>query len=108
MSTDVTTKNFERTYTWLGKTFPISMSHLTDEMMASRVRMLMRDELPHEAVCVAARDRIMCLSAEKAALREALANTVCYGCDHRIGDEAPHRHTCVSCKSKRELLARSS
>lgn len=38
-------------------------------------------------------------------LCEAMENTVCYGCEYRIGDTAPHRHICVSCKSKRELLA---
>lgn len=56
-----------RTYTWNGKTFPISYPDLSDEMIAGTVRMLLRDQLNHEAVCCAARDRIMCLVAEKAA-----------------------------------------
>lgn len=63
-----------RTYTHNGHTFPISYGHLPDEVMAGRVRMLMRDELMHEAIVVGARDRILCLAAEKAALVEALQN----------------------------------
>lgn len=35
---------------------------LSDLEMASKVRMLMRHDLDHEAVCVGARDRIMYLS----------------------------------------------
>lgn len=97
-----------RTYTWNGHTHQISAPDLSDFEVAGQVRMLMRDQLNHEHVCTMARDRIMCLSAENEALREALANTVCYGCERRIGDTAPHRHICVSCKSKRELLAQSS
>lgn len=62
-----------RTYTWNGKTLPIGSPHLSDVDVAIRVRMLMRDQLNHEIVCTDARDRIMCLVAEKAALREALA-----------------------------------
>lgn len=37
--------------------------HWSDEQVASKVRMLMRDDLDHEAVCVMARDRIVYLSA---------------------------------------------
>lgn len=62
----------EREYTWNGTTHPIGKPHLTDEEMAGEVRMLMRDQLDHEAICTAARDRIMCLVAEKKALQEAL------------------------------------
>jgi len=38
-------------------------SHLSDAQVAHSVRMLMRDDLDHEAVCVMARDRICYLSA---------------------------------------------
>ena len=47
-------------------------AHLTDFQMAVKVRMLMRDELSHEAICCGARDRIMYLSQEVARLTEAL------------------------------------
>jgi len=40
------------------------MSNLSDLEVALRVRMLMRSDLDHEAVCVGARDRIMFLSQE--------------------------------------------
>jgi hypothetical protein len=43
---------------------------LSDLEMAGKVRMLMRGDLDHEAVCVGARDRIMYLSQQ---LAEALA-----------------------------------
>lgn len=39
-------------------------AELTDLQMANKVRMLMRDDLDHEAVCVGARDRIMYLSQQ--------------------------------------------
>lgn len=42
---------------------------LTDIEMADKVRMLMRDTLQHEAICCGARDRIMYLSQQLAALR---------------------------------------
>lgn len=46
--------------------------HLSDSEVASNVRMLMRDEIDHEAVCITARDRIMWLSQEVERLRAAL------------------------------------
>lgn len=58
-----------RTYDWNGHTdMEISYPHLTDFQMAGKVRMLMRDDLIHESVVCGARDRIMCLVKEKAAL----------------------------------------
>ena len=39
---------------------------LTDLQMAFKVRMLMRNDLEHEATCCAARDRIMYLSQQLA------------------------------------------
>lgn len=39
-------------------------SNLSDIQVAGEVRMLMRDDLNHEAVCIMARDRIMYLSQE--------------------------------------------
>jgi hypothetical protein len=44
----------------------------TDIQIASRVRMLMRDEMDHEAVVCAARDRICALWVEREALRAAM------------------------------------
>lgn len=40
------------------------MGHLSDLQMAGTVRMLYRDTLNHEAVVIAARDRIMYLSQQ--------------------------------------------
>lgn len=48
--------------------------HMSDEWVADRVRMLMRNDLEHEAICVASRDRIMRLSLEIERLN-ALINT---------------------------------
>ncbi len=42
--------------------------HLSDLEMAGKVRMLMRNDLDHEAVCTGSRDRIMYLSQQVAAL----------------------------------------
>lgn len=64
-----TTVEEVRTYTWNGSTHEISAPDLSDFEVAGRVRMLMRDQLNHEHVCTMARDRIMCLTAEAAALR---------------------------------------
>lgn len=66
----------DRTYTWNGQTHPIGKPHLTDVEMAGEVRMLMRDQLNHEAICTAARDRIMCLVAEKEALKERIQRMI--------------------------------
>jgi hypothetical protein len=41
-----------------------AMNYLSDLEMAFKVRMLMRNDLDHEAVCTAARDRIMWLSQQ--------------------------------------------
>lgn len=71
-----------RTYDWAGKTFPISRPEWSDVEVASKVRMLTRNQLDHEAVCTLARDRIMALHKEKTdlarrvlALTEVLAET---------------------------------
>lgn len=45
---------------------------LSDVEMAGEVRMLMRDDLDHEGIVCAARDRILHLSEELAALRGAI------------------------------------
>lgn len=42
----------------------IAGAHLSDEQVAGMVRMLTRPDADHEIICVAARDRIMALSAE--------------------------------------------
>lgn len=58
-----------RTYDWNGHADkPIGFPDWSDKRMAGEVRMLMRDQLNHEAIVTAARDRIMCLTKEKAAL----------------------------------------
>lgn len=44
------------------------LAHMSDEWLACQVRMLMRDYLYHEAICVASRDRIMALSVRVAEL----------------------------------------
>lgn len=43
----------------------MSMIDWTDAQVATAVRMLMRGQLDHEAICVLGRDRIMSLSAER-------------------------------------------
>ena len=44
--------------------------HLTDQQVADAVRMLMRDQIDHEAVCTMARDRIVALSAQVTELQK--------------------------------------
>ncbi len=46
--------------------------HLSDLEIADRVRMLMRTDLDHEAVCVMARDRIKYLSGRLTAVERQL------------------------------------
>jgi hypothetical protein len=48
-------------------------AQLSDAVVASRVRMLMRNDLDHEMVCVLARDRIRDLSRKVASLEAQLA-----------------------------------
>lgn len=48
------------------------MADWTDEQVASAVRMLMRDQLDHEVICVLARDRIRSLASERDHFRKAL------------------------------------
>lgn len=62
----------EKTYTWLGQVHPISGPQYSDIEVAGLVRMLMRDQLNHEMVCVLARDRIVHLSERVAELEEKL------------------------------------
>lgn len=50
----------------------MAYAHLSDMEVASKVRMLFRDQLDHEAVCVGGRDRIMFLSQRVAALETRL------------------------------------
>lgn len=51
-------------------------AHLSDLEMAGKVRMLMRMDLDHEAVCCGARDRIMYLSQQV----DELSQHVCDEC----------------------------
>ena len=48
------------------------MTDWTDEQVAYAVRMLLRDQIDHEAICVLARDRIRDLAAERDRLRGEL------------------------------------
>lgn len=84
---EIAARNFGRTYDWLHKDMPISAPHLTDEEVARRVRMLMRDTLTHEAICCMARDRIMCLLKEKEQLARA-ALRVSKACERAIEQAA--------------------
>lgn len=67
----------QRTYHWLHpKTaHAIGFPQYGDRELAGMVRMLMRDELMHEPICTAARDRIMHLSELVAAARAAITET---------------------------------
>lgn len=58
-----------------GHTRAIAGEHLSDMEVAGRVRMLMRADLDHEAVCTLARDRIVYL-ADQLRLATDLAGTV--------------------------------
>lgn len=66
------------TYDWMGQTHEIRGSSIPDDEVARRVRMLMRNDLDHEAVCTLGRDRIMALSKEVARCRpyEAAYNSL--------------------------------
>ena len=75
------------------------MGDWTDSMVATAVRMLMRDQLDHEVICVLGRDRIMSLSAERDRLRAELASAT--ECNLRQADTI-HRQR----KECREALAK--
>lgn len=49
----------------------LALAHLSHKDLANRVRMLMRDDLDHEIVCAAARDRIAWLAARVEELEAA-------------------------------------
>jgi hypothetical protein len=51
---------------------PEAFAEMSDEWIADRVRMLLRNDIWHEAICTAGRDRIMRLSLEVERLRAAL------------------------------------
>lgn len=69
----------------------MAFGHLTDLQMAGKVRMLMRSDLDHEAVCVGARDRIMYLSQQIESLRTNLAKALEIGATDEMIDEACDR-----------------
>ena len=60
----------------------------SDEWIADRVRMLSRNDIDHEAICCAARDRIMRLTLRVAELK---ADTICR-CGHK---RSQHRLQCA-------------
>lgn len=60
-----------RTYDWNGNTnLPISGPQYSDNEIAGMVRMLSRNDMDHEAILCAARDRIMALVKEKQTLAD--------------------------------------
>jgi hypothetical protein len=69
---DCSEQNAGRTYTHMNQTHEISGGRYSDASVAHSVRMLMRDDWHHEAKVVMARDRILCLAAENAALKRNL------------------------------------
>jgi hypothetical protein len=54
------------------ESIPILGAHLSDEQVADRIRMLLRTDLDHEAVCLMARDRILALSQALEPMRREL------------------------------------
>lgn len=73
-------------------------AHLSDLEMALKVRMLMRFDLDHEAVCTGARDRIMYLSQQV----EELEQNSCSDCDNGWKyNRVEGRHAC-SCITEME------
>lgn len=62
-----------RTFIHNGNVREIDAPELSDAEVAGRVRMLLRSDVDHEAVCMMARDRILYLSQENERLR-ALIN----------------------------------
>ncbi len=50
---------------------------LSDDAVASMVRMLCRSDLNHELVCVMGRDRILSLSQQCLRLEDALCTAIC-------------------------------
>ena len=56
-----------------GKVVEIAGAHLSDEEVAGKVRMLMRQDIDHEAVVTMARDRIVYLS-QRMEVAQALLN----------------------------------
>jgi hypothetical protein len=64
-----------RTYDWNdNKDMEIMSPEMSDFEVANRVRMIGRNDLDLEMVCVLGRDRIMCLVKEKAKLEKELAD----------------------------------
>jgi len=60
-------------FTWLKHRHDYNgQPHMSDGYVASEVRMLMRSQLNHEAVCTTAGSRIAKLAIENAALREEI------------------------------------
>lgn len=84
-------------------------SRMSDEWVADRVRMLMRMDIDHEGICCAARDRIMRLSLQAAALkreqdkyRQAVAAVIEYF-RHRLRGTT-HWHGCESAHPECAML----
>jgi len=59
-----------------GQRVPLCGDQFTDAQIAGKVRMLYRDQIDHEAVCTMARDRIVWLAEQNAALLAALDGLV--------------------------------
>lgn len=61
-------------FTHLGNEREADMPWLSHEEAAGTIRMLMRDQLDHEAICCMARDRILHLAQENERLRVELSH----------------------------------
>lgn len=73
--------------------------HMSDEWIADRVRMLVRTDLWHEAICTAGRDRIMRLSLEVAELRREVREWLCEKCSMVYPGPPQPGFACVQCPS---------
>jgi hypothetical protein len=69
---DATKENTGRTFQHMGNTRTLEPLRYSDACVAHTVRMLTRNDWHHEAIVCMARDRILCLIEEVAALKEEI------------------------------------
>lgn len=67
---DATEENTGRTFEHMGHTRTLDGLQYSDECIAHTIRMLDRNDWHHEAKACMARDRILCLTAEKKAMQD--------------------------------------
>lgn len=73
-----------------GRAFEIQSPDLSDFEVAGRVRMLMRSDWDHEAICTLARDRIVYLADQLQLARDQIAqlqNSAPLAADHSLNQE---------------------